>query len=225
MQAVGYIRAFRGERADGPVGLEAQRSAIGAEGARRGWTITEIVEDPEITQRAPGRRNLLPRAFWAALAAARAQGADALVVSHLDRLIRPSDAARDYADRVRDANREHLVILALDLDLDMTTPAGRKRANVLPAFWKARRRRIGGAVRAGLATTKAQGVPIGRPSTIPLAVASRIVAERAAGRGLQAIADGLMADGIPTVQGGVRWYPSTIRKVLMGETARRLPAD
>jgi hypothetical protein len=42
----------------------------------------------------------------------------------------------------------------------------------------------------------------------------RIRNERAAGKSLSAIANGLNADRIPTAQGGQRWYPSTIRHTL-----------
>jgi hypothetical protein len=42
----------------------------------------------------------------------------------------------------------------------------------------------------------------------------RIRRERAAGRSLAAIANGLNADCIPTAQGGRRWYPATVRYTL-----------
>jgi hypothetical protein len=42
----------------------------------------------------------------------------------------------------------------------------------------------------------------------------RIRRERAAGRSLAAIANGLNADRIPTAQGGRRWYPATVRYTL-----------
>jgi len=42
----------------------------------------------------------------------------------------------------------------------------------------------------------------------------RIRRERAAGASLTAIANGLNADGIPTAQGGRRWYPATVRHTL-----------
>jgi hypothetical protein len=45
-------------------------------------------------------------------------------------------------------------------------------------------------------------------------VIERIGRERAAGSSLAAIANGLNADRIPTVQGGRRWYPATVRYTL-----------
>jgi hypothetical protein len=45
-------------------------------------------------------------------------------------------------------------------------------------------------------------------------VIERIRRERAAGKTLAAIADGLNNDHIPTAQGGQRWYPATIHHTL-----------
>ncbi len=46
--------------------------------------------------------------------------------------------------------------------------------------------------------------------------------ERAEGRAFQAIADGLMADGIPTARGKQRWYPATIKAVVTSDNAAAL---
>ena len=64
-----------------------------------------------------------------------------------------------------------------------------------------------------LQVKKARGARLGRPVTLPDAVRYRIADERDAGRTLQAIADDLNAEQVPTARGG-RWYPSTIAKVL-----------
>jgi hypothetical protein len=54
----------------------------------------------------------------------------------------------------------------------------------------------------------------GRKPSVPSEVARRIHSERCAGRSLRQIAESLDADGIPTVHGGARWWPSTVRAVL-----------
>jgi hypothetical protein len=54
----------------------------------------------------------------------------------------------------------------------------------------------------------------GRPRAVAPDVVERIREARAAGLSLRQIADGLNADHTPTAQGGVRWWPSTIRYVL-----------
>jgi Recombinase len=48
------------------------------------------------------------------------------------------------------------------------------------------------------------------------------LSERANGRTFQAIADRLMAEGIPTVRGKTRWFPATIKAVLTSDNAAAL---
>jgi hypothetical protein len=57
--------------------------------------------------------------------------------------------------------------------------------------------------------------PVGRPAAVPSEIAERIRAEHAAGRTLGQIASGLDADQIPTAQGGRRWWPSSVRAILI----------
>jgi Recombinase len=49
---------------------------------------------------------------------------------------------------------------------------------------------------------------------MPDEVVERIRSERGGGRTLAFIAEGLNDDGVPTAQGGRRWYPATVRAVL-----------
>jgi Recombinase len=49
---------------------------------------------------------------------------------------------------------------------------------------------------------------------LPADVRERIARERAEHRSMQAIADDLTAEQVPTAQGGARWYASTVRAVL-----------
>jgi hypothetical protein len=63
------------------------------------------------------------------------------------------------------------------------------------AQWE--RRIIGQRTRDALAVKRAQGVKLGRPATLPEAVAERIVAARTAGESLSAIARALNDEGCP----------------------------
>jgi hypothetical protein len=95
-------------------------------------------------------------------------------------------------------------------------------ANVLASFAQYERRIIGQRTRDGLAAKKAAGVKLGRRSTLPPEVAERIVGAHQTGDTLAAIARGLQADGVATGQGGARWYPASVRAVLVahGHAAR-----
>jgi hypothetical protein len=50
---------------------------------------------------------------------------------------------------------------------------------------------------------------------MPQAVVRRIQRQRARGDSLAKIANDLNAAGVPTAQGGARWYPATVRHVLL----------
>jgi Recombinase len=57
--------------------------------------------------------------------------------------------------------------------------------------------------------------PAGRPQTLPQGVVDRIRLEYARGRSLGEIAKTLNSDGVPTAHGGRRWWPSTVRAVVL----------
>ena len=55
----------------------------------------------------------------------------------------------------------------------------------------------------------------GRPPSLPRRVVERIRLEYARGRGLAEIARQLNEDKVPTAHGGLQWWPSTVRAVLV----------
>lgn len=57
--------------------------------------------------------------------------------------------------------------------------------------------------------------PAGRPPTLPPSVVERIRLEYARGRSLAETARALTAEGIPTAHGGRKWWPATVRAVLV----------
>lgn len=58
----------------------------------------------------------------------------------------------------------------------------------------------------------------GRPAMLPRSIVERIRLEYARGRSLSEIARALTAEGVPTAHGGRRWWPSTVRAVLLRAT-------
>lgn len=205
-RVVAYTRVSTSEQADSGAGLGAQRSAIDATAAARGWEIVARFEDGGISGSTLDRPGLNE-----ALAMVERGDADALVVAKLDRLSR---SLMDFAGLMERARKRGWSLVALDLGVDTTTPAGEMLANVMASFAQYERRIIGQRTKDALAVKKAEGVKLGRPRTLADDVVARIVAERAAGRTLTAIADGLNADQVQTAQGGNGWYPSTVRAVL-----------
>jgi DNA invertase Pin-like site-specific DNA recombinase len=202
---IGYVRVSTEEQGANGAGLKAQRTAIKAECDRRGWALLRFEEDvlSGKTLKRPG--------LAAALDACRSGEAGGIVVAKLDRLSR---SIVDFGRLLEEARKRKFNIAAIDLGLDLSTPQGELVANVIASVAQWERRIIGERTREALAVRKAQGVRVGRPATLPKKVVARIRRERAAGKTLAAIADGLNEDRVPTAQGGLCWYPGTVRYTL-----------
>jgi len=193
MQVLGYVR-------------EAQRKAIVAECKRRGWDLIEVIEDAGFSAKDMKRPGVQE-----ALRALEVGEAGALVVAKLDRLSR---SMVDFAGVMAQAQKQGWALVALDCAVDTTTPAGEAMAHVLATFAQFERRLISQRTREALAVKRAQGVRLGRPSSMPAALRKRISRMHAGGDSLAAIARTLNAEGVTTAHGGARWHPSTVRAVL-----------
>lgn len=206
MRVLGYVRCSTSEQADSGAGLEAQRQAIEAECERRGWQLVETAEDAGYSA-----KNLKRPGIQDALTRLRAGDADALVAAKLDRLSR---SMLDFTDLMARAQKQGWAVVALDLGVDTTTPSGEMLCHVLASFAQFERRLIGQRTKDALAVKRSEGVRLGRPRETPDEVVQRILSERESGATLQAIADRLNADSVPTVRGGRCWWPTAVRAVL-----------
>jgi DNA invertase Pin-like site-specific DNA recombinase len=207
---VGYVRVSTDEQAGSALGLASQRSAIRAECARRGWALTAIHED------ALSGRTLNRPGMTSALAAVESGEASVIVVAKLDRLSR---SLADFASLMARAQAGRWNLVALDLGIDLTTAAGEFMANVMASAAQWEHRIIGQRTRDALAVKKAQGVRLGRPPMLAVDVVAGIIAAHDDGAGWSAIARDLNAAGVPTAHGGARWYPSTVRAVVLAAEA------
>lgn len=209
MRAITYRRASTREQGDSGLGLAAQsrklREVIGA----RGWEHVGDYHDIASGKSTNGRHGL-ERAL-AELAHGRA---DVLVVSKLDRLSR---SMFDFASLLELARGEGWSVVALDVDIDTTTPNGELIAHILAALAQWERRIISERTTAALAEARERGVRLGGRKTVPEPVRTRIHNMRERGVTLQSIADALNVEQVPTGKGGARWYPSTIRAVLRAD--------
>jgi DNA invertase Pin-like site-specific DNA recombinase len=202
---VAYLRCSTEEQADSGAGLAAQEAAIRAECERRALPLLAMHTDAGVSG-----KSLVRPALTAALAELDAGHGDVLMVSKLDRLTR---SVHDASGLMQRSEKAGWGLVALDAPVDTTTPAGRAMAQILSVFAELERRLIAERTKAALAVKRDQGVVLGRPRTLPDKVVRRIVKERDAGRTWTAIAEGLNRDQVPTAQGGLRWYPATVRSV------------
>lgn len=214
--AVGYLRVSTAEQAESGAGLAAGRATLEAEAVRRGITLVAIYEDAGVSGKSMDGREGLADALHAVEVD---RIAAALMVPKLDRLSR---SVQDLAGLLDRAQRQRWALIAADLGVDTSTPAGEAMANVMASFAQLERRLIGQRTREGLAARRAEGVRLGRPSTLPAAVVARIVTAHDGGAGWSTIARDLNDDRVPTAQGGTTWYPATVRKVYLGQDAAQL---
>lgn len=143
-------------------------------------------------------------------------GARALVVAKLDRLSR---SLLDFSSLMERSRKRGWALVALDLGVDTTTPAGEMMASVLATFAQYERRLIGLRTKEALAIKRSQGVRLGRQSTLAPSTRRRIVGLRARGLSYAKIAERLNDRNVLTGQGGLRWYVSSIQAVLRSVSA------
>ena len=185
--------------------LEAQRRALAAECKRRGWQLLEVSEEAGFSAEELKRPGIKE-----ALRVLASGDGKTLVARKLDT---PARSLLELAPLLESAQKQGFALVALDCSLD-TTSAGEAAMNVLASFAPCERGLHSQRIRQALAAKRAQGVRLGRPPSMSHYASERIRRERAAGKSLAAIANGLNADRIPTAQGGRRWYPATVRYTL-----------
>ncbi|HEY6775935.1 MAG TPA: peptidoglycan-binding protein [Thermoleophilaceae bacterium] len=204
VQVVGYATVPKSEHGSGVL-VREQATAIEALCERNGWQLLELVRDVE----EPRVKGLDRPGLTYALERVTKGEASCLVVSQLRRL---SPSAADLGRILESIARNGGRLVALDVDVDTAVPAGRKAANVLISVGAWERERVGQRTRKGLEAARAKGHRIGRPAVYDVPeLKERIAAMRASGLTLQAIADRLNAEGVPTLRGGEKWRPSSVQ--------------
>ena len=204
MKMIAYVRVSTANQVERGYGLDAQRTTIASYAGVRGWDLTWIVDEGQ------SGRDINRPGITGALAALKAGQFDGIVVAKLDRLSR---SMMDFADILQRADKQHWSVVAIDLGIDLTTPAGEMVAGVMAAVARWERRMIGVRTREAFAAKRARGERVGGLVRTPVRVANRIHRERAAGRPWQAITDGLNADHVQPVQGGKQWLYEVVKRI------------
>lgn len=209
-RAVGYVRVSTREQADSGLGIAAQRRAIKDACKARGWKLGKVFEDKGASAKTTNGRPGLEEARRAL----REGTADGLVVMKLDRLSR---SVLDFAQLMKSSREEGWHLVVLDLGVDTSTPNGRMFANIMATLAEWEREMISERTSAALAEKRAEGVTLGRPRLLSDKHRRAILDLHRAGHSFNAIAQRLNDKGVPTAQGGARWYPATVRKIVLSE--------
>jgi Resolvase, N terminal domain/Recombinase len=128
-------------------------------------------------------------------------GCSVLLVERLCGLARSTRELVAVADWLLGSGAD---LVVLDVRLDTATGAGKQTLKLLRELERCER-----APRSGAAPRGRPGIAASAPE-----LGERIAALRASGSSLQAIADALTAEGVPTPRGGARWRPSSVQGVL-----------
>jgi DNA invertase Pin-like site-specific DNA recombinase len=202
VRAVGYTTFPERRQTVSPEGrYQARRIALACEA--RGMVLHRLIGDVR-SYRGP---DLDRPALNHALELLEMGEASCLVVTGLDRLSRSAANVGTLIDWVDELGARLVVI---DIDLDTSTEQGRIAARALA--------RVGALEREdeerNLAEPPAErpARPGGRPAVAdrPL-LQRRIATMRASGMTLQAIADTLNRERVPTLRGGTEWRPSSVQ--------------
>jgi DNA invertase Pin-like site-specific DNA recombinase len=197
--ALGYMSAHGVVRLD-DLELTHQAETIEQLCARRDWELLELVTEVEPTARRSGGRPSLTHA----IERLRRGDADCLVVAELKRLCR---SIAELGGILEELARADARLVSLDPPIDTGTRFGRAAVSVLTSVsaWERDRR---------VQMTSAARAKVVVPLTIGPELKRRIVRMRSAGLTLQAIANELNEEEVPTVRGGTRWRPSSVQAAL-----------
>jgi DNA invertase Pin-like site-specific DNA recombinase len=203
-RALGYASIEPDTGPDNAERLERQRRAIERTCRRLGLELVEVVRERESKA-----GNALDRAGVSYLIERLAAGdASCLVVSGLDRLSR---SVSELGTLVQWLERSNVRLVAVELDLDTLSPGGRAAARALASVGGWERERISERTQKGLAAARAKRRSGGASAPDWAEIRKRIAVMRADGMTLQAIADVLNEERVPTPRGGLKWRPSSVQ--------------
>ena len=196
-RAIGYTTFPDRRKTVSPEGRYEARRIEGACEAR-GLVLHKLVGD----MRSYSGPDLERPALVHALSLLEAEEASCLVVTGLDRLSRSPANVGQVIDWVEQLGARLVVI---DIDLDTGSEEGRLAARALVRVGALERERVGGRMVLVDAS----------------ALRQRIAEMREGGMTLQAIADTLNGEGVPTLRGGSEWRPSSVQAAAGYKRPRR----
>jgi DNA invertase Pin-like site-specific DNA recombinase len=203
VRALGYA-TVPADVDEGTRELDEQRIAIESYCKLLGIDVVEVVRERE-----PKDGKALDRAGLSFLIERVAAGdASCLVVTGLQRLSR---SVAELGTIVQWLERNDVRLVAVELDLDTASPGGRTTARALASVAGMESERLSERTRKGLAAARAKRHASGGAGPDWDDIRKRIANMRADGMTLQAIADTLNDEGVPTQRGGAKWRPSSVQ--------------
>ena len=185
--------------------LREQAEAIAAECERLGLELLRVVSEREPPK---GNGSARPGLEYALRRILDGE-AHGLMVCDLSRLTRSSAQLGDILQWFVGHDKR---LVAIAEEIDTAEHTGQVTARTLIGFSNRERERITARTRRGLEVASSNGGPARRPAVIDdPCLRERIQRMREQHMSLQAIADALNAEGVPTVRGGAKWRPSSLQ--------------
>ena len=218
--ALGYARVSTAGQAAEGVSLDAQKERIGAWAQANGLALLAVHVDAGLSGGRADNRPELQKALGAAC-----KRKAVLVVYSLSRLARSTKDTILIGERLAKAGAD---LVSLSESIDTTTAAGKMIFRLLAVLAEFERDLVSERTTAALhykraAGERTGGVPYGFdlasdgirlvPNGKEQGIVKRVLAERAGGQSMRAIARGLAEDGVPTKNGG-QWTPVQVSSIL-----------
>jgi DNA invertase Pin-like site-specific DNA recombinase len=202
-RAIGYTTVAGPKDAENQLRIEARR--IQAACKDRGVPLKKLVRDLESNSGG----DLTRPGLSYALERLGAGEFTCLVVTSLDRLTR---SAGNLGTLIYLLEERRTRLIVVDIDLDTGTDEGRLAARALVKVSGLERKKLDERTRTGPEAARDKRRTSGRPAVADRPSLRRRIAEmRAGGMTLQAIADTLNEEGVPTLRGGAQWRPSSVQ--------------
>ena len=206
-----YARVSTQMQVDDGVSLDAQEKQLKYAAESQGYEVEMLREEGRSGKNITGRPVLT-----AALESLDKGEAEALFVTRLDRLAR---STRDFLSIVDRSHKYGCRLALLDLGLDTATYQGRFVVTIMSAMAEMERGMISlrqkDVHQDRRDNKKVWGVDLGPLPLVEKSISERILSERTLGLSYKAIAEKLNSEGVKTVLGGVKWYPSTVRHIYL----------
>jgi site-specific DNA recombinase len=220
-KAIGYARVSTQEQAEHGVSIDAQVAKIRAYAELYDLELADVVVDAGVSAKTLDRPGLTT-----VLQALDKGEAEAVIIFKLDRLTRSVIDWNTLIDAYF-GEKAGKALLSVSDQIDTRSAAGRLCLNVLMSVAQWEREAIGERTKVAMAHKQAQGQHVGSPAfgfemvagklekvANELEVVALIQQLKSEGLKLQAIADELNSQGIPTKR-GCKWQPTQVRAVLM----------
>ena len=197
VEALGYL-CVRAPARPTDSQVRTQEEAVEEFCHRKGWALVAVLRDVEAESKRgqPALMNAIERL--------RSREANCLVVAEVMQLCPSVAELGGVLDAIARAGAR---CVSLEPAFDTGTPVGHTIGYMLESVsgWERTRR---------LEMTSAARAKAAAAHAIPPELKRRIVRMRSADMTLQAIADQLNHEGVPTPRGGKRWRPSSVQAIL-----------